>query len=503
MIGACGDSTATSGTTHSVGHRSVDPSLPESNFDGPPVVVVGMDGLEWEVLTPLLEANKMPNFQALIDRGIAGGLATFQPTFSPVVWTTIATGVPKEEHGIRYFSEMKNGKVVKDGLPYTSNSRRVPAVWNIVSDQGRDVLSVGWWVSWPAEAVNGRIVASYAAQAQGNLFWKAGVWKEGLPELTSPPDLMFNYVLEQLEKGGLEGPVRDQYEQLFGILPKPNGKLDPWAFPRERDAFFRTGFHGDRTHLNIFLEQLERQVADLNLVYFGLPDVAGHFWWRYREPGDFQYSIDETQLKFLQNRIDQSYIAVDGFLGEIVADLPANARILVVSDHGMHGGNFKNPNHPQSGVHEDAPPGVFIAAGPGIRPDGMAPLRDWKYPVFVPGPNGQMRRVQKELRAPARIGSVFDITPTLLDWLDTPTALDMAGKSLRRIMQQDWLDAHPKKAVPTYKTGFRPATPPRLPRAGLNQEFKKGVMEALGYFDSEQITESLEQQKAAENSRKN
>jgi type I phosphodiesterase/nucleotide pyrophosphatase len=497
LIGACGDSTASAGQ----GNSEVDASLPDSNFDGPPVVVVGMDGLEWEVLTPLLKAGKMPNFQALIDRGIAGGLATFQPTFSPVVWTTIATGVPSSTHGVRYFSEVRDGKILEDGLPYTSNTREVPAVWNIVSDQGRDVLSVGWWVSWPAEKVNGRIVASYAAQAQGKLFWKAGVWESGLPKMAYPDSLMDDYVLDHLAEGGLDGPVRSEYEKLFGRIPRPedpSAKIDPWTFPRERDAFFRTGYHGDRTHLNIFLEQLDRQVADLNLVYFGLPDIAGHFWWRYREPGAFQYSIDDAQLKLLQDRIDQSYIAVDGFLGEIVAKLPQNARIMVLSDHGMHGGNFRNPELTQSGVHEDAPPGVLIAAGPGIRPDGMAPIRDWKYPVQVPGPNGQMRRIQKEIRAPAGLGSVFDITPTVLDWLDTPPALDMTGKSLRPIMTPEWLQAHPKKSVPTYRTGFRAATPPRLPIEGLNEVFQQGLMVELGYQDAKLITEDLEPSKSGQ-----
>ena len=73
---------------------------------------------------------------------------------------TIATGRMPQDHGIPFFSELdpRNGMPKEGGLPYTSECRRVPAIWNLAGDAGLDVLSVGWWVSWPAEAVkNGRI----------------------------------------------------------------------------------------------------------------------------------------------------------------------------------------------------------------------------------------------------------------------------------------------------------------------------------------------------------
>ncbi len=470
-----------------------------SNFDGPPVVVIGMDGLEWSVLLPLLKKGKLPNFQRLIDRGVAGGLTTFQPTYSPVVWTSIATGVPREKHGILYFSEMKDGRVVPDGLPYTSNSRKVPAVWNIASNKGRDILSVGWWVSWPAEKVNGRIVASYAAQAQGKIFWKAGVWEDGLPEMTYPDELL-QEIFPHLEAAAPDGPIRSEYEELFNRIPgsipsNPEAvKADPWAFPRGRDAFFRIGYHSDRTHLAIFKEQLQEQPADLNMVYFGLPDVAGHFWWRYREPGAYNYSIPDEHIAQLQQHIDRAYIAADGFLGEIVAVSPGNSRIMVLSDHGMHSGNFNNPVLAQSGVHEDAPPGVLIMAGPGIRADGLKPTVEWNYQVVVPVPGGKSKREPRSLMAPESVGVVYDITPTLLDWMGIEVSADMSGKSMRQHFTREWNEAHPLKVIASHGAGFRAATLPRVPQEGLDQTFIENLMgqTGIGYFETEDDIKALE-----------
>lgn len=449
----------------------------------PPVFVIGMDGLEWDVMTPLLDAGKLPHFQAMIERGVAGGLATFQPTFSPVVWTSMATGVTAPEHGILNFSEVENGRLKQGGLPYTSNSRKVPALWNIASEFDRSVLSVGWWVSWPAEPVNGRIMASYAAQAQGQVFWKAGVWEEGLPEMTYPEELIAD-VLHLLEKGGPDGPLRAGYDDYFSVVPgeprkSPNDPADPWEFPRVRDSFFRIGYHGDRTHLEIFKQELANEVADLNMVYFGLPDVAGHFWWRYYEPDSFNYAIPQEHRDLLQKRLDAAYLAADEWLGQIVAAAPANARFMIVSDHGMHAANRNNPSHPQSGAHEDAPPGVFIAAGPGIAKRGLLPEVEWKFPVRMGN-----RRYDNVLQAPQRIGSVYDVTPTVLHWLGIPAGADMSGSPLLDIAETGQDLSQAAAPVASHANGFRAATAPRIPGEGLNEQFQESFLNALGYQDA-------------------
>jgi hypothetical protein len=62
--------------------------------------MVGMDGLEWSVLRPLLQAGKCPNLASLMKRGSFGRLGTLSLTLSPVVWTTIATGKTPDRHRI-------------------------------------------------------------------------------------------------------------------------------------------------------------------------------------------------------------------------------------------------------------------------------------------------------------------------------------------------------------------------------------------------------------------
>jgi predicted AlkP superfamily phosphohydrolase/phosphomutase len=103
----------------------------------------------------------MPNLAALIERGSRSRLLTISPTLSPVIWTTIATGVKPERHGIVDFTAVN--KDTGAAVPVTSNLRRVPALWNILSGAGRTVGFVGWWASFPAEKVDGYIVSDRIA----------------------------------------------------------------------------------------------------------------------------------------------------------------------------------------------------------------------------------------------------------------------------------------------------------------------------------------------------
>ena len=418
-----------------------------------PVVVVGMDGLEWSVLEPLLEEGRLPNFERLIAAGTAGELETFVPTVSPVIWTSIATGVGLAEHGIRGFLEIPPGELQpqEDSLPYTSNCRAVPALWNLADAAGRSVLAVAWWVSWPAERLaHGRVVASYAGQAQAQVLWKPVIHGEGLPELTWPPELQ-EEILPALRDGGPRGPLMADYGALF-----PRVKTS-WAFESGLEPLFQAAWRSDRTHLRIAVEQLRQEVPDLTLVYFGLPDVAGHFWWRYWRPQDFRYKVPEGKVDRLGPMIPRAYKEADRWLGEILDAAPPEARILLLSDHGMHAANIHDKKARQSGAHEDAPPGVLILAGPEIEKQGLLP------------------------EGHRRLGDVYDIAPTVLDWLGLPLPLQMKGRPLREWMSEAWNRRWPLTTTREAWAGFREPTPPRVPSEEAAGDFEEAILEQLGY----------------------
>lgn len=425
----------------------------------PPVIVIGVDGMEWSVAEALLAEGRMPNLQRLLDEGVGGTLQTLTPTFSPSLWTSVATGRMPNEHGIPFFSEVdpQTGMPKQQGLPYTSECRRVPAIWNLAGDAGREVLSVGWWVSWPAEPVpGGRIVASYAAQGQGLLLWKPGVWKDGLPELTWPPALV-EEIAPRLQDGAPDGPYAVEQLERYGFSPASWAEqARMYGDERTREVSLRSTWVGDRTHQRIFVGQLRAGIADLNLVYFGALDVVGHMFWRYQDPAAFAYPIPPARQEFFGQHVRKAYEDVDAWIGEILAELPRERVVMLVSDHGMTAFALNRPDSLQTGHHQNGEPGCFVLSGSGVTRRGLLP------------PDQR------------RLGTILDVAPTLCDLLAIPALREMTqGASLRRLMDAEWQAAHPpveRVASPP----FRAPLPPREPIAGASELFNQ-TFSALGY----------------------
>ena len=123
----------------------------------PPLIVIGLDGGEWKVIHRLWSEGKLPNLKALAARGVSATLRTAYNS-SPVIWTTIATGVVPTVHGITNFVVA----TPQGDVPISSDLRKVPALWNMLSRTGRRVAVLGWWGSWPAEEVNGVVYTDRA-----------------------------------------------------------------------------------------------------------------------------------------------------------------------------------------------------------------------------------------------------------------------------------------------------------------------------------------------------
>ncbi|MBI4844374.1 MAG: alkaline phosphatase family protein [Nitrospirae bacterium] len=77
------------------------------------VVLLGMDGLDPQMLSRLMSEGKLPHFSKLSRTGSFAPLATSNPAQSPVAWASIATGNNPGYHGIFDFI----GRRVSDYMP--------------------------------------------------------------------------------------------------------------------------------------------------------------------------------------------------------------------------------------------------------------------------------------------------------------------------------------------------------------------------------------------------
>ena len=416
-----------------------------------PVFLIGIDGLEWSVLHPLIRAGRSPNLAALMQRGSFGKLGTLQPTHSPVIWTSVATGKSRKQHGILGFLDGDHGV-------YTSSSRRGRALWNIADLHGLTTHVLGWWVTWPVEPIRGVMVSATSAGGRITKNWK-GALLQGMPHQVHPPELTARVLAIASEAGAPDRIERIAEREVFGKLPRD---LDA----RERDLVDQTlwSLASDETYFEIAKALFPERPADLTMLYFGGPDVAGHRFWRHYRPWEFRWSGSSREADAaLACTVPRYYQWIDHRVGELVAMAGEGATILVVSDHGMHATATEKPNERYTtGDHQDAPPGVLIAAGPGI-------LKQGGWDAFL-----------EQGALPTR-GNVYSIAPSVLGLLGIPAARDMEGSAAREILTPEALariDA--AGAVDTHDAGFREPERIEAP-ADSEREFVER-MAALGYI---------------------
>jgi hypothetical protein len=434
-----------------------------------PLLLIGVDGLEWSVLLPLLHRGELPAIRGLMEKGVYGKIETIKPTFSPVIWTSIATGKGPLEHGILGFAyrDPERG----DRRLYTSGHRKTKAFWNILSDHGRIVHCIGWWNTFPVEEISGVMVAQTNVPfarpdprgdqniRKGSLLKNVDgqVWPEARQEE------VMSLVTE------VERDLDSLTESTFGTFEGNLSRLDQRLWDNTRWSL-----RADAIYLRIAERILSSgEPYDLLALYVGSPDVTGHRFWRYMHPDDFSKPPTADQVENFGEIIRDDYRWLDRAIGSLLAHGRGELTVILVSDHGMHAVNrdrFFDPDDPprsaNSGHHEDAPPGVLIASGPGIvtrSNPGASDLPD--TPAELP-----------------ILGTVLDLTPTLLALKGLPIGRDMRGQVLTTVVDPDFLKGRPTSTVESHDTAeWIASRKVRSEEAAAEQE-RLEQLRSLGYI---------------------
>lgn len=262
-----------------------------------PVWLVGVDGITWDLLQPMIDRGELPNFAALAGAGAGGVLLSEEPTISPALWATIATGMPRFEHGVVDFLVKLPGRyrTVTSGPP----DRRSPAVWELAGAAGLRSTVINWFGSFPAEAIDGYYVA-----------------KGFDPEAPGAGQVHPEHVAAVLQE---ESVVR-----MPGALA---GRI-------ARSKFLQDTVVNDARAMAALRVIVAQETTPFIAVYFSGTDVAQHLTWRHMDPASQQFPQDGEPDPLRADVIEAYYRLIDHFLGEIRSLAPDNATTVVVSDHG-------------------------------------------------------------------------------------------------------------------------------------------------------------------------
>ena len=127
-------------------------------------VVIGVDGLTFRILHPLIERGDLPNFEKLMLQGCESVLESKYPPLTPPAWTSLSTGLKPARHGVYdFWSYGDRGYRDASDTHVQTKRRGGKAIWNILSEFGKRVLVINVPVTYPPEAVNGIMVSGYMA----------------------------------------------------------------------------------------------------------------------------------------------------------------------------------------------------------------------------------------------------------------------------------------------------------------------------------------------------
>lgn len=405
-----------------------------------PIVLVGVDGGEWQVIDEMIADGELPNFARLKLEGAWGHLINNGMENSPVVWTTFATGHFARQHGVLDHVFPYGGDSPR--RPVTSELRRVPALWNIATHYGRRSIVVGYFVSHPPEAIDGVMVSSMAP-----------MWVE---DAIYPPDAL---PLEQPRYQDLNHPlVRESLWQPFFGWDYDEAQAEDPDSPYQVAA--ATVVERRLENRIIRDEFLRRAVADLVgepwdlfIAYYRIPDLLSHSLWKYYDPEVFENPPTDEEMSWFGDSVRQSYRFVDEALGELLAELDNEANVVVVSDHGFgraaaHKMEDENARVKYlSGDHR--PDGIILAAGPDIQPGRVEGL------------------------------TIMEIAPTLAALMRLPVAGDLPGEVATELLRPGFFEDQPMATVPDYaevELPHREMTPDHAA-----QEDEMNTLRGLGY----------------------
>ncbi len=335
-----------------------------------PVIWLALDGLDWELLDRLAGEGKLPNWKRLTGEGYSASLKSFMPVLSPVVWTTVATGVGPDVHRVLDFQEVDPGTGQK--VPISGESRAVPAVWNVASAAGLSVGVVGWWATHPAEEVEGFFVTDHASPILFGRLPRAGV--------AYPAALAAG--VEQII--GRDGRVFDAELMAFIDVPAAEiARARSTGRGLENPVVSLANILGaTRVQQRIARDLYDRTLPDLMILYLEGTDGIAHVFAPYVAPR--MECVAQEEFARYSRAVGAYYALIDRLLGQWMRRAEEDGATLVVnSDHGFKWGSDRpcerSSLNPSTAAFWHRLDGVFAAWGPRVRrglPLGSATVYD-------------------------------------------------------------------------------------------------------------------------------
>lgn len=265
------------------------------------VMVIGLDGATFDIIKPLMEKGKLPNFKRMIEQGTHGQMRCTIPPGTVPGWNVFMTGKNPGKIGlyIHVKRDFKNQKF----KPLNFIDQKGKCIWDYLSYEGTKTGMLNMPFTYPVQPVkNGFIVSGINTPRNTNK-----------RNFTYPESLIDE--IDSICKGyPIDIDITNPHKR-FGI---------------SKDEFTNRVFSATEKRRVTCDYLLGNKNPDFFIVVFTGSDRLQHFFWHYM---DENHPMFEPNTKFKQT-IENYYIYIDTILSHFVKKY-SNSNFFIVSDHGF------------------------------------------------------------------------------------------------------------------------------------------------------------------------
>jgi predicted AlkP superfamily phosphohydrolase/phosphomutase len=265
-----------------------------------PVVMIGLDAADYDLIEQLCAKGELPTLSRLRAGGTGGPLDGCAARFAGGVWPSFYTGRDVAWHGLYHNKIWRHERMCVEVADETWFPD--PPFWELL-DRNRyrvAVLDVPMTVASP-KPLNGVHLAGWGTHdviARGS--WPAELWQ--------------------------------QFEEQFGAPAMP-AELFGAQSPKTLKRLVAQLVRSTEQIAEIGARLLGQERWDLFLLVLGATHRGGHYLWDLSQIDRARLSNKERAE--LEGALIEVYRAADQALGRVLAQAPADARILVFAVHGM------------------------------------------------------------------------------------------------------------------------------------------------------------------------
>ncbi|EMR73628.1 hypothetical protein MCGE09_00468 [Thaumarchaeota archaeon SCGC AB-539-E09] len=263
------------------------------------VLVIGLDGVTFDLILDWINENKLPFLNKLLKNGVHAELKSTIPMFTPTAWTSFSTGMNPGGHGITGFFKRKENSYDVTLSNMIKNQDQGKKIWNILSENEKKVIVMNIPLTYPPEKVNGFMISGMMTPTNSNNF-------------TFPSSL--------------------KYEILNNINNYRINPLNVYEEGKEIDFISELSQLVEiRTKTALYL--MNQIDWDFFMVVFNETDYIQHAFWKYIDMNHPQHDQEKSN-KYVKELLS-FYQRIDNKINEIVNCSGENTTIVIMSDHGF------------------------------------------------------------------------------------------------------------------------------------------------------------------------